>query len=420
MNLREYEELQARRSRPRDYDQVWDRADQDLDFLLQHVEIPSGARGLDLGTRDGYLVQRLSELGYDVVGIELIEKVARFARRRGRNVVQMDMHKLEFPDASFDFVVSRHSLEHSLNHRQVLAECARVLKDEGFLFIVIPIEYGKPHELHTQPFHADEQLPGTLEGMGFRTWVREEIAPRGNPAIDAEQRIVVQKPCRMRTLHVPPTVFPVRRLSRWQRWRRRAKDLVKLLHGAIYRLALPALVRPPAARYRGKVHTLARIGIMRFLESWQDRIQGRVLDVGVGTWPYPRQLFQDVCDYTATDCFQHPNIDVVSDIHRLTDVFEQESFDFVICTDVLEHVPRPWEAVRELYAVLSPGGTLLLTTPFNFRLHDNEQVRDYWRMTADGLGVLLRDVAGFEEVEITPVGHPEFPFSHTVVARKGG
>jgi len=198
------------------------------------------------------------------------------------------------------------------------------------------------------------------------------------------------------------------------------KNWIKRLHGAIYRLALPALVRPPAARYRGEVRTLARIGIMRFLESWQDRIQGRVLDVGVGTWPYPRQLFQDVCDYTATDCFQHPNIDLVSDIHRLTDVFEPESFDFVLCIDVLEHIPRPWEAVRELYAVLSPGGTLLLTTPFNFRLHDNEQVRDYWRMTADGLGVLLRDVAGFEEVEITPVGHPEFPFSHTVVARKGG
>ena len=198
------------------------------------------------------------------------------------------------------------------------------------------------------------------------------------------------------------------------------KNWIKQLHGAIYRLALPALVRPPAARYRGKVRTLARIGIMRFLESWQDRIHGKVLDVGVGTWPYSRQSFQDVCEYTATDCFEHPNIDVVSDIHRLTDVFEPESFDFVICTDVLEHIPRPWDAVRELYAVLNPGGTLLLTTPFNFHLHDNELVRDYWRLSADGLGVLLREVAGFDEVDITPVGHPEFPFSHTVVARKGG
>jgi len=197
------------------------------------------------------------------------------------------------------------------------------------------------------------------------------------------------------------------------------KNWIKQLHGAIYCLFLPALVRPPAARYRGQVCTLARIGILRFLESWQDRIHGKVLDVGLGDWPYPRQLFQDRCNYIATDCFEHPNIDVISDIHHLTDAFQPESFDFVICTEVLEHVPRPWEAVQELHAVLKPGGTLLLTTPFNFRLHSNEQVRDYWRMSADGLRVLLQEVAGFEEVEITSIGHPKFPFFHTVVARKG-
>ncbi|MBN1977600.1 MAG: class I SAM-dependent methyltransferase [Anaerolineae bacterium] len=159
---------------------------------------------------------------------------------------------------------------------------------------------------------------------------------------------------------------------------------------------------------------------MRFLESWQDCVHGRVLDVGVGTWPYPRQLLRERCEYIATDCFEHPNIDVVSDIQHLTEVFHRESFDFVICTDVLEHIPHPWEAVRELYAVLKPGGVLLLTTPFNFHLHGNEQVRDYWRISDDGLRMLLQEVAGFERVEITPIGHPEFPFSHTVVANKRG
>ena len=419
MNLQEYEKLQARRSHPKDYDQVWDRIDQDLEFCLQHVEVRPEDHVLDLGTRDGYLVQRLSKQGFDVIGIELIEKVARFAQQQGRNVIQMDMHNLEFPDASFDLIISRHSLEHSLNYRQVLAECARVLKDNGFLFIVIPIEYGKPHGLHTQPFHTEEQLPNMLKDMGFHVLVQEEIPPRGNPVIDAEQRIIAQKPARMSLPRVPPTVFPVPHLSWRQRWTCRINDLIKHLHGAIYHLALPTLVRPPAARYRGQVRTLVRISILRFLESWQDRIHGKVLDVGVGTWAYPRQLLQDRCDYTATDCFEHPNIDVVSDIHHLTDVFQPGSFDFVICTDVFEHIPRPWEAVQELHAVLKPGGTLLLTTPFNFHLHGNEQVRDYWRISAGGLRVLLQEVAHFEKVEITPIGHPEFPFSHTVVALKG-
>jgi SAM-dependent methyltransferase len=197
------------------------------------------------------------------------------------------------------------------------------------------------------------------------------------------------------------------------------KDCIKLIHGAIYRLLLPALVRPPAGRHQGHVRTFARIGIMQFLESWQNRIHGQVLDVGVGTWSYSRQLFQDRCDYIATDCFEHPNIDVVSDIHHLTDVFQRESFDYVICTDVLEHIPHPREAVQELHAVLKPGGILLLTTPFNFHLHTDKHVLDYWRMSADGLRILLEEIAGFAQVEIMPIGHPEFPFSHTVVARKG-
>jgi SAM-dependent methyltransferase len=196
------------------------------------------------------------------------------------------------------------------------------------------------------------------------------------------------------------------------------KIFLKRLHGWIYCQLLPLLVKPPHIVRNGQIHSLTRAGILDFLEYWQSRVHGRVLDVGVGTWVYPRQLLQDVCDYTATDCFEHPNVDVVSDIHALTEVFAPDSFDFVICTDVLEHIPRPWIAVRQLYAVLKTGGTLLLTTPFNFHLHGNEMVKDYGRLSADGLRVLLLEEAGFREAMISPVGHPEFPFSHTVVAQK--
>jgi len=193
---------------------------------------------------------------------------------------------------------------------------------------------------------------------------------------------------------------------------------MKYIFSSLYRVLLPVLVKPPGRFYKGSYATLVRIGAMCFLESWQDRIHGEVLDVGVGTRSYSRQLFQDRCNYTATDCFEHPNVDAVSDIHHLTEVFEPESFDFVICIEVFEHVSHPWRAIQEIYAILKPSGTLLLTTPFNYRLHVDEQVRDYWRMSADGLRVLLQEVAGFDEVEITAIGHPEFPFSHTVVARK--
>lgn len=46
--------------------------------------------------------------------------------------------------------------------------------------------------------------------------------------------------------------------------------------------------------------------------------------------------------------------------------FEAEVFDYIVCSEVIEHVPDPIQAIRELYRVLKPNGTLILTTPNKF------------------------------------------------------
>lgn len=43
--------------------------------------------------------------------------------------------------------------------------------------------------------------------------------------------------------------------------------------------------------------------------------------------------------------------------------YESESFDIVISCETIEHVPDHRAAVREMYRVCKPGGTLYLTTP---------------------------------------------------------
>lgn len=43
--------------------------------------------------------------------------------------------------------------------------------------------------------------------------------------------------------------------------------------------------------------------------------------------------------------------------------FEDESFDCIICSEVLEHIPEHNKAIKELHRVIKKGGTVLISTP---------------------------------------------------------
>ena len=65
-------------------------------------------------------------------------------------------------------------------------------------------------------------------------------------------------------------------------------------------------------------------------------------------------------DYTTTD-LESPLADVKADICNLP--FEDNSFDFILCNHVLEHIPDDTQAMKELFRVLQPGGTAILQIP---------------------------------------------------------
>ena len=85
-----------------------------------------------------------------------------------------------------------------------------------------------------------------------------------------------------------------------------------------------------------------------------------------------------------------PQIDHNYDVMDLP--FEDESFDFVACKAILEHVPYPEKAIAEMHRVLTPGGEIWMEVPFNqpFHAHPN----DYWRVTPEGMRIWMAD---FEE-----------------------
>lgn len=65
-------------------------------------------------------------------------------------------------------------------------------------------------------------------------------------------------------------------------------------------------------------------------------------------------------DYTTTD-LNSPLADVRADICDLP--FKDNTYDFILCNHVLEHIPDDTKAMQEIYRILKPGGTAILQIP---------------------------------------------------------
>lgn len=67
--------------------------------------------------------------------------------------------------------------------------------------------------------------------------------------------------------------------------------------------------------------------------------------------------------------------------------FQDESFDYVLSDQVLEHVEgNPQKAIDESYRVLHPGGIAIHTTCLKNPVHG--EPKDFWRFTPDALSLL--------------------------------
>jgi SAM-dependent methyltransferase len=79
--------------------------------------------------------------------------------------------------------------------------------------------------------------------------------------------------------------------------------------------------------------------------------------------------------------------------------FPDGQFALVISQEMVEHVPDPFRAVREMARVLCAGGTLYLQAPFVIGYHPGPE--DYWRFSRAGMQRLLEQ-AGLECRRLEP------------------
>ena len=105
-----------------------------------------------------------------------------------------------------------------------------------------------------------------------------------------------------------------------------------------------------------------------------------VLDAGAGLMPYKKYCThlnytsQDFGEYSNEEAsidqppdFDTTHCDILCDICDIP--VEDGSFDAVLCSEVIEHLPYPDRAIRELSRVLKKGGKLFLTAPFFMPTH---------------------------------------------------
>ncbi len=81
--------------------------------------------------------------------------------------------------------------------------------------------------------------------------------------------------------------------------------------------------------------------------------------------------------------------------------FREETFDAVVCSELLEHVPEPPRVLAEVHRVLRPGGTALISAPFMNRVHGDPD--DYGRYT-DFYWMETLEKIGFRDIQIEKQG----------------
>ena len=143
-----------------------------------------------------------------------------------------------------------------------------------------------------------------------------------------------------------------------------------------------------------------------WLRHWAGHARGVVVDVGCGRQRI-RPFLDPSCRYVGTDFYAtarnlyQSRPELYADARALP--LADASADTVLLVEVLEHVAQPERALSEALRVLRPGGTLVVSVPFLYPVHDAPF--DFQRWTPAGIREVLGRT-GFQLVEYRSVGSP--------------
>ncbi len=131
--------------------------------------------------------------------------------------------------------------------------------------------------------------------------------------------------------------------------------------------------------------------------------KGNILDIGCGQSPYNFLLNKSQTQYFGIDIVDAEKFDYrnsnITPFNGEDIPFENDKFDAIICTEVMEHVANYQKLTDEMYRVLKTGGQGIVTIPWSARYHYIPW--DYFRYTPSSLKTIF---SKFSSAQIIPRG----------------
>lgn len=125
----------------------------------------------DIGCGAGDVIEVLDSYG-KAIGLDNDKQIVEFGKKRGRNVVQGDVNKLDFPNNTFDLVLLLEVLEHLDNDMVGIKEIFRILKSRGIFLVTVPalpfLWSAHDFAAHHRRRYTKGELERKLTKVGFK------------------------------------------------------------------------------------------------------------------------------------------------------------------------------------------------------------------------------------------------------------
>lgn len=168
------------------------------------AELGRNMRVMDYGCGPGYGTAIIAKKAKEVVGVDISEEALEYAKSHyalpNVKFIKIDTHPTEFPENSFDIIVSSHVIEHIDNVKKYLLQLKRILRKGGMLIITTPnkkfrlLPFQKPYDPHHKREYNSKDLEKEISPLFNKFEIKGIYGPNEMNKIETNMMRSVNNP----------------------------------------------------------------------------------------------------------------------------------------------------------------------------------------------------------------------------------